>query len=403
MYILLIVLIFLSAFFSGVETAFISLSTVKLRKMISRKEKNAELVARLKSHPQRILITVLIGNNLVNIAAASIATIIAAKIFESNVIGITTGLMTLIILIFGEITPKSISIRYNEKISRLTARLLLWIEYLFMPIVWLFEKIYPRKGLRVPAITEEELRVMASVGVEEGTVQKREAEIIKKVFQLNDITAEDVMTPRSRIFALKENKKIRSVKNKIINSSFSRIPIYKKNTDHITGILYKDDALIYLAKKGGDRTLKEIAKEPIFVPESKFIDELMRELQAKQTQMAVVVNEYGEVVGLVTLEDIIEELVGEIVGESDISKEFIKRVDKNTILVHGETEVKHINKFFNTSLDEKYNTISGLMEDKLGRIPKIGQRLKLDGVMLEVIDADKRTIKKVSIRKSEKL
>jgi len=125
MYILLIVLIFLSAFFSGVETAFISLSTVKLRKMISRKEKNAELVARLKSHPQRILITVLIGNNLVNIAAASIATIIAAKIFESNVIGITTGLMTLIILIFGEITPKSISIRYNEKISRLTARLLL--------------------------------------------------------------------------------------------------------------------------------------------------------------------------------------------------------------------------------------------------------------------------------------
>jgi len=272
-----------------------------------------------------------------------------------------------------------------------------------MPIVWLFEKIYPRKGLRVPAITEEELRVMASVGVEEGTVQKREAEIIKKVFQLNDITAEDVMTPRSRIFALKENKKIRSVKNKIINSSFSRIPIYKKNTDHITGILYKDDALIYLAKKGGDRTLKEIAKEPIFVPESKFIDELMRELQAKQTQMAVVVNEYGEVVGLVTLEDIIEELVGEIVGESDISKEFIKRVDKNTILVHGETEVKHINKFFNTSLDEKYNTISGLMEDELGRIPKVGQKLKLDGVMLEVIDADKRTIKKVSIRKSEKL
>ena len=399
MYILLVVLIILSAFFSGVETAFISLSTVKLRKMISRKEKNAELVARLKSNPQRILITVLIGNNLVNIAAASIATIIAVDIFESNVIGITTGLMTLIILIFGEITPKSISIRYNEKISRLTARLLLWIEYLFMPITWLFEKIYPRKGLRVPAITEEELRIMASIGVEEGTVQKREAEIIKKVFQLNDITAEDVMTPRSRIFVLKENKKIRSIKNKIINSPFSRIPIYKKNTDHVTGIIYKNDALIYLARKGGDMTLKEIAKEPIFVPESKFIDELMRELQAKHTHLAIVVNEYGEVVGLVTLEDIIEELVGEIVGETDISKEFIKRLDKNTILVHGETEVKHINKFFNTSLDKKYNTISGLIEGKLGRIPKIGQRLKLEGVTLEIIDANRRTIKKVSIVK----
>ena len=217
--------------------------------------------------------------------------------------------------------------------------------------------------------------------------------------QINDITAEDVMTPRSRIFALKENKKTRSVKNKIINSSFSRIPIYKKNTDHITGILYKDDALIYLAKKGGDVTLKEIAKEPIFVPESKFIDELMCELQMRHTHMAIVVNEYGEVVGLVTLEDIIEELVGEIVGETDVSKEFIKRVDKNTILAHGETEVKHINKFFNIFLDAKYNTISGLIEDKLGRIPKIGQRMKLEGVILEVIDADKRTIKKVSIRK----
>jgi CBS domain containing-hemolysin-like protein len=399
MYILLIILILFSAFFSGTETAFFSLSNIKLKKMISRKEKNAKLVAKLKSNPQRLLITILIGNNLANVAAASLATVIVADIFHSQVVGITTGIMTLVILIFGEITPKSISIKYNEKISRLTAKPLLLIERILLPIIWLFEKVYPRRGLRVPAITEEELRIMTSVGVEEGTVQKREAEIIKKVFQLNDITVEDVMTPRSEVYALEENRKLKSVKNKIINSPFSRMPIYGKSIDQITGILYKDDALIHLAKKGTDVILKRIAREAIFIPESKFIDELMREFQSRHIHMAVVVNEYGEVVGIVTLEDVIEELVGEIVDETDISEELIKRVDKKTILVHGTTEVKHINKFFNISLEERYITISGLLEDKLNRIPEIGQKLKLGNIVLEITDADKKTVKKVSITK----
>lgn len=399
MYILLIILILFSAFFSGTETAFFSLSNIKLKKMLSCKEKNAKLVAKLKSNPQRLLITILIGNNLVNIAAASLATIIVTDIFKSSVVGITTGIMTLIILIFGEITPKSISIKHNEKISRLVAKPLFMIEKILFPITWLFEKVYPKRGLRVPAITEEELRLMASIGVQEGTVQKREAEIIKKVFQLNDITAEDVMTPRLEVYALEENRKLKSIKNKIIDSSFSRIPIYKKSIDHITGILYKDDALIHLAKKGADITLKEIAREAIFIPESKFIDELMREFQTRGIHMAAVVNEYGEIVGIVTLEDIIEELVGEIVDETDVSEELIKRIDKKTILVHGITEVKHINDFFNISLDERYTTISGLIEDKLNRIPKIGQKLKIRNVILEVTDADKKTVKRVSIMK----
>jgi len=399
MYILLIILILLSAFFSGAETAFFSLSDIKVKKMLFRKKKNAKLIAKLKSNPQRLLITILIGNNLVNIAAASLATIIVADIFKSSIVGITTGIMTLIILIFGEITPKSLSIRYNETITLLTAKPLFLIGKILFPIIWLLEKVYPKRGLRIPAITEEELRIMATVGVQEGTVQKREAELIKKVFQLNDITAEDVMTPRSEIYALKEDRKLKSVKNKIINSRYSRIPIYEKSIDHITGILYKDDALIHLAKKGVDVTLKEIAREAIFVPDSQFIDKLMRELQTKHIHMAMVVNEYGEVVGIVTLEDIIEELVGEIVDETDISEELIKRIDKKTILVHGTTEIKHINKFLNISLDERYTTISGLLEDKLNRIPQIGQKLRLGNVTLEVTDADKKRVKRVSIVK----
>jgi len=398
-YIILIILILFSAFFAGVETAVFSLSDIRLKRMVSRKEKNSKLVAKLKSNPHRLLITILIGNNFVNIAAASMATMIVNRFFDSNVVGITTGIMTLIILVFGDITPKSLSIKYNERICRLTAKPLFIIEQILLPITWLFEKVYPKRGLRVPAITEEELRIMASVGVEEGTVQKREAELIKRVFQLNDITAEDIMTPRSEVYALRENRKLKSVKNKIINSRYSRIPIYKKNIDHITGILYKDDALIYLVKKDVDVILKKIAREAIFIPESQFIDELMREFQRKHVHMAAVVNEYGEVVGIATLEDIIEELVGEIVDETDISEEVIKRIDKKTILVHGTTEVKHINKFLNISLDEKYTTISGLIEDKLNRIPKIGQKLELGEIVLEVKDADKKTVKKVSITK----
>lgn len=399
MYIILVVLIFFSAFFSGVETAFFSLSDIRLKRMISKKEKNSGLVARLKSNPQRLLITILIGNNLANISAASLATVIVTDIFNSNAVGITTGIMTLIILVFGEITPKSLSIKYNERIACLTARTLFVMSKILLPITWIFERVYPKRGLRVPAITEEELRIMASVGVQEGTVQKKEAEIIKKVFQLNDITAEDVMTPRSEVYTLNENKKLRSVKNKIIDSRYSRIPIYRENLDHITGILYKDDALIYLAKKGADVALKKIAREAIFIPESKFIDELMKEFQVRHIHMAVVVNEYGEVVGIVTLEDIIEELVGEIVDETDVSEELIKRIDKKTILVHGTAEVKHINDFFNIFLDDSYTTISGLLEDKLNRIPKIGDKLELEGIVLEVTDADKKTVKRVSIIK----
>lgn len=397
-YILLIILVIFSAFFSGVEMAFFSLSQIKLRKMVAHKEKNAKLVAKLKSNPQRLLITVLVGNNLVNIAAASLATVIATEFFNSSIVGITTGIMTLIILVFCEITPKSISIRHNDKIARLSAKSLFIVEQIFLPITWLLEKIYPKGSLRTPIITEEELRIMASLGVEEGTVQAREAEIIKKVFQLNDITVEDAMTPRSKIYALKENSKLNNVKNKII-SGFSRIPIYKNNIDHITGILYKNDALVYLTKKDTNITLKEISRGAIFIPGSKLIDELMREFQSKHIHMGVVVNEYGETVGIITLEDILEELVGEILDETDVSEELIKRIDKNTILVHGKTEVKHINRFFNTSLDEEYNTISGLIEDKLGQIPKIGQKLRVGNLILETIDAGRKTIKKVSIIK----
>ncbi len=399
MYFLLVILIIISAFFSGTETAFFSLSDIKLKKMISHKEKNAKLIAKLKLNPQRLLLTILIGNNLVNIAAASLATIIAANFFKSNVVAITTGIMTLVILIFAEITPKSISIKYNEKISSLISKPLFIIEKILLPITWVFERVYPERGLRVPAITEEELQIMTSVGVQEGTVEKGEAEIIKKVFQLNDIIVEDIMTPRSEIYAFEENKKLGKVKNKIINSRFSRIPIYKKNIDHITGILYKDDALICLAKKNTNITLKEIAQEAIFIPESMFIDELMRGFQKKHIHMAVVVNEYGEVTGIATLEDVIEELVGEIVDETDISEELIKRIDKKTILVHGTTEVKHINNFFNISLDQRYTTISGLIEDKLNQIPKIGQELKLKDVLLRIEDADKKTVKKIKIIK----
>lgn len=399
MYILLIVLIFLSAFFSGSEMALFSLSSVKLRRMISRKEKNANLVAKLKSNPQRLLITVLIGNNLVNIAAASMATVIVYDIFKSNTVGITTGIMTLIILLFGEITPKSFAIKRNERISRLVAKPIYIIEKILCPIIWIFEKLYPKKGLRAPIITEEDLRIMASVGVQEGTVQQTEAELIKKVFQLNDITAEDVMTPRSFVYALKETERLNNIEDKIINSPVSRIPLYKKSIDHITGILYKDDALSYLAKKESNIMLKKIAREVIFVPESMFIDKLMQEFQTRHIHMAAVVNEYGEVVGIVTLEDILEELVGEIADEKDISEDLIKRVDKKTILVHGTTEMKHINRFFNTALDEGYTTISGFLEDKLGRIPRIGQKIELQDIILEVKDADKKTVKKVMIAK----
>jgi putative hemolysin len=243
---------------------------------------------------------------------------------------------------------------------------------------------------------------MLDEGGRAGMIESEEVKMIKNVFQLKDITAEDAMTPRLYMFALEGNLSLRNAQEAIFKSKYSRIPVYDTTLDNITGILYRDKALMGLAQGRDESKLRDIATAALFVPRGKTADDLMKQFQADKRHMAIVVNEFGGVMGLVTLEDLLEEVVGEIMDETDITEELIKRIGKNQILVHGRTDVRRINEFLKVDLGDDATTVSGLIQEHLGRIPAVGEEVKIGQCRLVVHEADHKSIKSVQIFKEEK-
>ncbi len=404
----LIVLICLSAFFSGVETAFVGLTHIKLHHMLAKRKKNADVVARLKEKPQRLITTILIGNNIVNIALSAISTKIALDLFGSTGVAIAVGIVTLTILIFGEITPKSLAIAHAEKITLMTARPLELVSFVLFPLVIIFEglsilatKITGGEN-KNPTVTEEELKTMIEIGEKENIIEQKEKEFIEGVLEFNDITAREVMTPRVRMFALSADIKIKDALPRINKKGFSRIPIYKGTRDKIVGVVHIKDILNAVAKKKTNRKLSSIAADPVFVTENRIVSEIFKEMQEKRTHLVIIVDEYGGTEGIIALEDLLEEIVGEIMDESDLSPEMILRVTKNVVVVHGDTEVDDVNDFFHVNLpvSERYNTVNGLFHHKLRRIPRKNATLEFDGVTIKAQEVSKRKILKAKITKT---
>lgn len=405
-FVAVVLCIVFSAAFSGIEIAFFSVSEVKLRSLANAGSRRAEMGLYLRSNPQRLLPTILIGNNLANIAAASLATLIALRMFGSGAVAITAGLLTLIILIFGEIVPKTLAAQHAALVVQVMAYPIYWLEQLLFPVLFvlgpMISKLTGGRGLAVPFATEEELKIALEEGGKAGVLETEEVKMIKNVFQLNDITAEDSMTPRLYVFGLDGSLQLKEAQEQLLNSKYSRIPVFDGNLDNITGILYKTKALTELALGHSDLRLKEIAQPALFVPGGKPADDLMKQFQQEKRHMAVVVNEFGGMTGLVTLEDLLEEVVGEIMDETDITEELIKRIGKNQILVHGRTEVRRINEFLKVNLGEEPATVSGLIQDHLGRIPTVGEEVQVGQCRLVVHEADEKSIKSVQILKEEK-
>lgn len=397
--------ILFSAFFSGIEIAFFSVSELKLRAMAESGDGKAKMAHYLRSNPQRLLSTILIGNNLANIAAASLATLIALRLFGSHAVAIVTALLTLIILIFGEIVPKTLATKHALAVAVWVAYPIYGLEKLLTPILFALEplivKLTGGRGLSVPFATEEELKMVLDESEKTGVLETDEVQMIKNVFLLNDITAEDTMTPRTYMFALDGNLTIEAAKKELFNSIHSRIPVFDRSPDNIIGVLYKTSALKKLAEDEGAARLADIANPPLFVPSGKPADELMKQFQQEKRHMAIVVNEFGEVIGLVTLEDLLEEVVGEIMDETDITEELIKRIGKNQILVDGRTEVRRVNEFFKVDLGNDAKTVSGLIQEHLGRIPATGESVQIGRCRLVVHEADPKSIKRVQIFKEE--
>lgn len=397
-------LIILSAFFSGTEVALVSVSNIKARNLLKEKKKGAAALMRLKENPERMLTTILIGNNIVNVAASAIATYLATIHFGYLGVGLATGVMTFIILVFGEITPKSLASTHNVQVALLVSDVIEALEKILSPLVALFTFI---SGVacavfgegRQPLMTEGELKMMVEVGVEENVLRKKDKEFIEGVLEFDDISVKEVMTPAVKMFGLDADMKVKKAIKKVNKTRYSRIPIYiNENRDKIVGIVHLKD-MMRAMEKDENTKLIEISRKPHFTSKETIIRELFKEMQKRHKHMAIVVNEFGGVEGLVTLENLLEEIVGEIRDESDPSTEFVVRVDNETFIVRGETEIDVIEDYLNTSLPQEgdYVTVSGLMHYTLKKIPEIGSSVSIAGYTFEILETEGNKPTKIKV------
>ncbi len=402
--VVLAVLIGLSAFFSGAETAIISLNRVTIKRLAKKKNNNAIVLQQLKKEPHKLLTTLLVGNNLANIGASVFATTVMLQIFPANyAIAIATGLMAFLILVFGEITPKSLALKYAEPISLIVARPIKWLSIALSPLVWILEKI---TGIILAifggvsaerGLTEEEVRSVVSIGAEEGAIRKEEKEMIHRIFRLNDISVEDIMTQRTEIEAISSGTKLKDLKHYLAKVPFSRLPVYKKSLDKVVGILYVKDALNNLAKGKKNLTVNKIMRKPYFVPPTKKIDKLLNEFQGRKIHIALVVGEYGGTLGLLTIEDILEEIVGEIEDETDIRPK-IEKIRPNEFIVEGGLAIGELNKLIGSSFKPKeFDTASGLILKNLDRLPRKNERIRLGKFVFIVTKMKGVRIEKIRI------
>jgi Mg2+/Co2+ transporter CorB len=330
--IVLIVLLFLSAFFSGSETALVSISRLRVRHLVKHRKPGAKELKKLKEDPKRLLITILIGNNLVNVSASALATLIAMDIFKSNAVSYAIGIMTFLILVFGEITPKSFATYHNRKIALLVAKPILFLSVILYPLVIFFDgialffmKIFGWGRKKKPVVTEAEIKSIVELGEDVGAIKKAEEVLIKNVFRFDDVEVEDIMTPKEKIFSLDAEKKLREVMPLILRKHYTRIPVYRDYPENIMGVISKNDILRCYANRKTDVPLRKIMKHIFYILDKRTIDVLLKQFLSKNIHLAVVMDENHVLRGIVTLEDVLEELVGEITDEKEIEHLKIKK------------------------------------------------------------------------------
>lgn len=403
--IFLLVLLILSGLFSGSETALVGLSIGRVEGLVKEGRRGARALYRLKRDPSRMLTTILIGNNIVNIAASVLATVIATRLFGSAGPGIAVGVLTILLLVFGEITPKSLATRYSERISLFIAPFLLAFMRLIFPLVWMFGHfttwVHRMTGSQGdPTVTESELISMLGHGEEEGAIEHGEREIIERVFEFHDLKVRDVMTPHSEIFALAGSQSVGDALPKVSGRSFSRIPLYDKDRDDLYKVLYMRDLLTAVVAGREDARLDEIAHEPLFVSQYQLIDELFARLLHRKRHFAIVVDEYGVIRGIVTLEDLLEELVGEIYDESDIAPMLPTQVSENELAVDGWAELRVIEEYFDMDLPGKpTDAINFWILTHTKRIPEENEKFTIEGLEVTIVEASPRSIERVSMRR----
>jgi CBS domain containing-hemolysin-like protein len=397
-----------AAWFGGAETSLLSVSEVRIQTLIRKGNTRAVIVQKLRTNSRRLLGTLLLGQTICDISAASLATLVAHDIYGDWGVPIETGVMTIIVLIFVGIIPKSLAANSRESWALASAKPIQLLTNIFGPIVTMVDVIaglFIRSKADENVISEEEIKTMTHLGVKSGVVESGEHEMIERVFLFNDITASDVLTPKEIMVSLDGEESLADALSVINSSKFSRFPVYSGAKDNIVGIVNIKDMFERLSEADVDEfsriPLRDLAKPPIFVVESELIDDLFRLCKKARTHMVLVRDKDQHLVGLVTLEDLLEELVGEISDETDIDEHVIKRLDKRTILVHGDTEIPDVNRFFNTKIPPtEHRTLGRLIMSIAKGTPRAGIQVKIDANTSALIEqVSKRRILRVRLTK----
>jgi len=403
----LAVLIGLSGFFSGLEVALVGIRKSKVLQLVQSKAKGSKALQKLKSNPGWMMASVNLGNNLVNVSSAALATNVAIKLFGDDGLGIAIGIMTFLILVFGEITPKTYCNANATRIALRYSGVLLAFSYVFYPIVKLFELITKNmvkitgSSYLPPPITEEEIKGVIDQGLADKAIEKQERELVHGALNFDEVIIRTVMTPRTKMFTLNSKMMLFEALPLINQSGFSRIPIYGENKDEIVGIVHVRDILKYLEKDEKMIILKQIARKPIFSSQEKKVSDLLKEMQGRQIHMAIVLDEFGGVEGCVTLEDLVEEIVGEIRDETDVEKTVFEHIDKDTIIANGDIEIDTVNEIFKTNVPEgdDYASLNGLLHEKLQDLPKEGDKIEIDSLRIIVEKVSKNKPEKIRIER----
>ncbi len=411
--VILFICLILSAFFSGSETAFISLERFRVQHLVETKVRGAKQVAKMIERPERFLSTILLGNNLVNTAAAALGTILAVSIWgqEKGVIIATLG-VAVVLLIFAETMPKTLANRHAEKLSLMLVKPIEIISWLFTPFVvvlsWIsFGLTRLVGGTPVPRslVSEEEIRTMIRVGHREGTVEEAEAEMLHKVFEFGDRPVGEVIVPRPEVVSVEKGTTLADFLAIYAESPMSRFPVYEENMDNVVGILSIKDVLMATAKGtvNSEGTIDELIRPAYFTPETKRISELFTEMRDKNYRMCVVVDEYGGTAGVVSLSRLMEEIVGPVGDELAAAEKEYEVVDEYTFQIDGGMRIEEANEELGLSLPEgDYETVAGFVLGLLGRIPKQGQQLRYRDLKIVVTKMRGLKIEEVLVTKERK-
>ncbi len=415
-FVALVVLVLLSAFFSSAETALTTVNKHRLRALSEEGNKTASKVLNLVDNPSKLLSAILIGNNIVNISASALATTFTTEVFGSKFIGVSTGVLTLVVLLFGEITPKTLATIYSEKMSMIYIHVIAPLTIILTPVIWIVDKLsniifFVLRVDRNAAnnqMTEGELRTIVDVSVEDGVLEKEEKSMINNVVDFGDSKAKDIMVPRADMVLVSVDASFDEVFEAFNEEHYSRLPVYDESKDTVIGIVYMKDLFFYQNDRENAKknfSLRSIMREPFFVYEYQKTSSIMTELRKRFVSIAIVLDEYATAVGLITIEDLLEEIVGEIRDEYDMYElEIVTRLSDNQYEIDASMKLGDLEDVIGIELEsEDYDSLGGYVIEILDHLPSEGETVKKDGVTFKVVSMDKNRIDRVLLTIDEEL